>query len=145
MPPQPTDGPLKRAPRAITKPYIRKPKVAKVPYKSSAQPKLPVHKHIHFVEYVTREVRDNNDDDDKSEDDEVEDTEKQITKLSDTLDLCACMEQLRLEYSAPNIPVLSLQTQLRKLRGHFHQLDNQSQVQVPLDHFWTVTLDVDMG
>jgi hypothetical protein len=40
----------KRAPpsRAITKPYIRKTKVAKVPYKSSAQPK-PVHKCSHLT------------------------------------------------------------------------------------------------
>jgi hypothetical protein len=90
-------------------------------------------------------VRDNNNDDDELEDDEVEDTEKQITKPSDALDLCARMERLCLEYSALDIPVLGLQTQLRKLRGHFLQLDNQSQVQVPLDHFWTVTLDVDMG
>jgi hypothetical protein len=49
MPPQPTGGPLKRASCAITKPYIRKPKVAKVPYKSSTQPKPPVHKRIHLT------------------------------------------------------------------------------------------------
>jgi hypothetical protein len=45
-----------------------------------------------IVEYVTQEVRDNNNDDDESEDDEVEDTEKQITNLGNALDLCACME-----------------------------------------------------
>jgi hypothetical protein len=91
-----------------------------------------------IVECVTWEVQDNNDEDDKLEDDEVEDTKKQITKLSNALDLCAHMEWLCLKYSAPDIPVLSLQTQLHKLWGHFRQLDNQSQVQVPLDHFWTV-------
>jgi hypothetical protein len=42
-----------------------------------------------IVEYVTREVLDNNNDDDEAEHDEMEDTEKQITKLSNTLDLCS--------------------------------------------------------
>jgi oligoendopeptidase F len=49
MPPQPTDGPLKEAPCAITKLCIRKPKVAKVLYKSSAQPKPLVQKRIHLT------------------------------------------------------------------------------------------------
>ena len=72
-----------------------------------------------IVEYVTQEVRDNNNDDDESEDDEVEDTEKHITKPSEALNLCGCMEWLCLEYSAPDIPVPGPQTQLHKLQGHF--------------------------
>ena len=94
-----------------------------------------------IIEYVTQEMQDTNNND-ELEDDEVEDTKKQITKPSEALDLCAHMEWLCLEYSASDIPVLGLQSQLRKLQGHFRRLDNQSQVQAPLDHFWTVTSDV---
>ena len=90
-------------------------------------------------------MQDNNNNEELDSDDEAEDTKKQITKPSKALDLCARMERLCLEYSASDIAVLGLQTQLCKLRGHFRRLDDQSCVQVSLDHFWTVTPDVDMG
>src|SRR6267154_3818603 len=63
------------------------------------------------------DVQDNNNNEESDSDDEAEDTEKQITKPSETLDLCAHMEQLCLKYSMSNITVLGLQTQLHKLQG----------------------------
>lgn len=49
MPSQPTITPLKWAPRAITRPYVQKPKVNKVPYKSSSQPNPPVSKSCYLT------------------------------------------------------------------------------------------------
>ena len=94
-----------------------------------------------IIEYVNQEI--NGDDNEDSEDEGKEEDVKEITKPREALDLCARMEQLCLEYSASDIPVLPLQSQLHKLQGHFHHLDDQSRVQAPLDHFWNQPIAVD--
>jgi len=52
MPPQLTNGPSKRAPHTITKPYICKPKAAKVSYKSSAKPLVRKRTHLTLGDWL---------------------------------------------------------------------------------------------
>src|SRR5258708_34672809 len=66
-----------------------------------------------IIEYVNQEI--NGDDNEDSEDEGKEEDVKEITKPREALDFCARMEQLCLEYSASDISVLPLQSQLRKL------------------------------
>ena len=40
-------------------------------------------------------------------------------------------------YSSPDICIVDLQSHVQKLQADFHCLDDQSQVQTSLDHFWS--------
>ena len=61
----------------------------------------------------------------------------EIMKLSEALEICAQMERVCLKYTIPSAPfTINLQTQVRKLRGHIHHLNNQSHVQSLLDQFF---------
>ena len=63
----------------------------------------------------------------------------EVTKPSEALEICAHMEKLCLEYTSSNVYVIDLQTQVQKIRAHFHHLNNQSRMQTSLDQFWTKT------
>ena len=93
-----------------------------------------------IIARVIEVARSNDGADSGSEDDEAETSEvhtEDVTKPSKALDICAQMEKLCLEYSSPDICVVDLQSHVRKLRAHFRRLDDQSQVQTSLDHFWS--------
>ena len=88
-----------------------------------------------IVAKVTEEAH--GDDGEDSDDDEAENVAGEVTKPGEALEICARMERLCLEYASSDICVVDLQNHIRKLRAHFRRLDDQSRVQVGLEHFWT--------
>lgn len=55
--------------------------------------------------------KDTKDDTSESDDDDGEHA-AEVTKLSEALEICACMKQLCLEYVLPDINVVNLQSQV---------------------------------
>ena len=87
---------------------------------------------------IIERVLHQNDEDRSDEDNDDEDNlPVEIMKPSEALEICTQMERVCLEYTIPSVPfTINLQTQVRKLQGHIHCLNDQSCVQSLLDQFF---------
>lgn len=73
------------------------------------------------------------------EEEDIDDKEPDIPSAREGVRLCEQLEQLCLAYSDANgVATLELQTQLRRLRRHLHQVDLSSHKQSTLDSFLVV-------